>query len=407
MRKNIIKNVVMLYGLSIAKIIFPLLTLPYLTRVLSVDCYGQVAYVKTLMQYIQIFVDFGFILSGTKEIAENREDRTKLACSMGDILIAKIALGVLGLLVTIVLILSMPLLRSFPVYTLLSYLPVFLSIFLFEHYFRGIERMEFVTTRYVVATGLSTALTFVLVHGDSDILWIPALNTISSLLAIILVVIELKKDDVKLRMSSVASVVGKITSSSVYFISNMATTAFGALNTVIIGACMSASDVAYWSVCMQIIGGIQTFYNPITNGIYPDMVRTKDAGLIKRVFRLVMPVVALGSVFTYCVAPHALRIVFGAQYRDAYPVLRVLISVLVFSFPGMLFGWPTLGAIGKSKEVTFTTVCTAFFQVIGLLLLFVFRSFSLFSVAVLRGMTEMVLMATRLGFCIKYRGEFK
>lgn len=407
MRKNVIKNVVMLYGLSIAKIIFPLLTLPYLTRVLSVDCYGQVAYVKTVMQYIQIFVDFGFILSGTKEIAENREDRSKLACSMGDILIAKIVLGVVGLLAIIVLILSMPIMRSVPVYTLLSYLPVFLSIFLFDHYFRGIERMEFVTTRYVVATGLSTALTFVFVHSDADILWIPALNTISSLLAIILVLIELKKDNVKLRVSSFASVVGKITMSSVYFISNMATTAFGALNTVIIGACMSTSDVAYWSVCMQIIGGIQTFYNPITNGIYPDMVRTKDAGLIKKVLWLVMPVIALGSIFTYCVAPHALQIVFGAQYRNAYPVLRVLIPVLVFSFPSMLLGWPTLGAIGKSKEVTFTTVFTAVFQLVGLLLLFAFRSFGLFSVAVLRGMTELVLMATRLGFCIKYRGEFE
>ena len=46
MKSNVIKNTIMLYGMSIAKIVFPLLTLPYLTRVLSVESYGVVSYVK-------------------------------------------------------------------------------------------------------------------------------------------------------------------------------------------------------------------------------------------------------------------------------------------------------------------------------------------------------------------------
>ena len=53
-QKNVLKNIIMLYGMSIAKIVFPLLTLPYLTRVLSVECYGVVSYVKAVMQYMQL-----------------------------------------------------------------------------------------------------------------------------------------------------------------------------------------------------------------------------------------------------------------------------------------------------------------------------------------------------------------
>ena len=64
-QKNVLKNIIMLYGMSIAKIVFPLLTLPYLTRVLSVESYGVVSYVKAVMQYMQLGVDFGFMLSGT------------------------------------------------------------------------------------------------------------------------------------------------------------------------------------------------------------------------------------------------------------------------------------------------------------------------------------------------------
>ncbi len=54
---KLIKNSIALYSMTIAKLIFPLLTLPYLTRILSVEVYGKVAYVKSLMSYFQVVVD--------------------------------------------------------------------------------------------------------------------------------------------------------------------------------------------------------------------------------------------------------------------------------------------------------------------------------------------------------------
>ena len=136
MKKNVIKNTIMLYGLSIAKIVFPLITLPYLTRVLTVDSYGVVAYVKSVMQYMQIFVDFGFLLSGTKSIVEVREDKTKLGKVTGNILLARIFLSCIAFICLMVLTMTIPLLRENWIFTILSYIPVFLSIFLFDYLFR-------------------------------------------------------------------------------------------------------------------------------------------------------------------------------------------------------------------------------------------------------------------------------
>lgn len=73
--------------------IFPLLTLPYLTRVLSVDVYGSVAYVKSLMSYFQVIVDFGFMLSGTKEIAENVNDENRIGVIVGEITLARLMIA--------------------------------------------------------------------------------------------------------------------------------------------------------------------------------------------------------------------------------------------------------------------------------------------------------------------------
>ena len=74
-KTNVAKNIILLYGFSIAKILFPLITLPYLTRVLSVEKYGVVAYVKSIMTYMQLVIDFGFMLSGTKEIVQTKDDK--------------------------------------------------------------------------------------------------------------------------------------------------------------------------------------------------------------------------------------------------------------------------------------------------------------------------------------------
>lgn len=81
---GIAKNSAMLMAMNIAKMIFPLLTLPYLTRVLSTDCYGSVVYVKSVTAYLQLLVDFGFVLSATKEIVRVRHDKAAQEKIMGD-----------------------------------------------------------------------------------------------------------------------------------------------------------------------------------------------------------------------------------------------------------------------------------------------------------------------------------
>ena len=126
-------------------------------------------------------------------------------------------------------------------------------------------------------------------------MFVPLLDTIGSLVAVILVLIELKKEKISIRFSGIKAAWKKLKDSFVYFASNMATTAFGALNTLLIGAFLPATEVAYWSVCMQLIGAVQTMYTPITEGVYPEMIKTKSWKFIKRLLMIFMPIVLAGS----------------------------------------------------------------------------------------------------------------
>lgn len=406
MKKNVLYNIISLYGLSIAKIIFPLITLPYLTRVLSVETYGMVSYVKTLMIYFQLIVDFGFVLSGTKDIVNSKEDIKRMESEIGDILFARIILALFAFFCLLIIILHFPVLEEYKVYSLLAFIPVFLSIFLFDFVFRGLEKMQVITTRFFIMKSISVIFTLVFVKGDAEIIWIPILEIISSIVAIVLVGVYLKKIGIRISRTNIYNSIKKLKKSFIYFFSNMATTVFSALNTILIGIFLQKEDIAYWSLCIQIISTIQALYTPIIEGVYPSMIKKKEFKQIRNMLFIFMPIVIIGCIFTYCISDYALLIIGGQKYISASVILRLLIPVLFFGFPAMLFGWPTLGAINQQKSVTVSTILAATFQILSLIILVCVNQISIIAIAIVRSITECILFITRTVFCYRYRRSF-
>ena len=404
--KKATKNTSMLYLLNIAKMIFPLVTLPYLTRALTVECYAIVAYVKAVMQYAQIVLMFGFGLSATKDIVNAAEDKREIGAITGSVLEAKGILSAITAVILFVLTIAIPLLRENPAYTTLAFINIVITEMLADFLFRGIDKMEIITIRFVASKLVSTLLTFVFIKNDNHVLLIPLFDILGSVVALVLVLIEIRKMGIIVTKMPLSDALNRLKESAVYFVSDMATTAFGALNTLLVGIFVSKTDVSYWSLCMQLISAVQSLYTPITNGIYPSMVRTKSLKFLKKILLIFMPIVVIGCIICVLLSSFIVTLIGGSQYTAAAPVFRTLIPVLLFSFPGMLLGWPALGPIGKQKDTTMTTIITAIFQICGLGVLIITEKFDLINIAILRGITEGLMMLLRGGLCMKYRNEF-
>ena len=355
---------------------------------------------------MQIVVDFGFVLSATKDIVKSRENKESLAYIVGDTLIARVILGAIGFLIVAILSLALPILRENILYTVLSYVVIFESVFLMDFLFRGLEKMHIITIRFILMKVISTLLTFILIKNDSNILLIPILDILSSTIAIILVFFEMKKMNIRLKFSGMTNVFNSIKNSFVYFLSNVASTSFNALSTIIIGIYVNATEVAYWSVCMQIIGTIQACYSPISDGIYPEMIRSKNIGIVKKALKIFLPVIGLGCVATIFLAKPVLLILGGEKYLPAVPILQLLTPNLFIGFLSIMFGWPTLGAIGKAKETTISTVTSIIVHIILLVALIIFNKFNLYTIAIVRCITEAVLFGMRYMYYRKYKNLF-
>lgn len=404
-QSRVIRNAAMLYAMTAAKIVLPLMVLPYLTRVLSKDCYGVVAYVKSLMAFAQVAVDFGFMLSATKDVAIAGADKEKISDIIGDVLVARLLLAfVVGVGIFAVAI-NIPLLKGMILFTMLNFVVVALTVFLFDFLFRGIEEMSVITSRYVIMRSIAVALTFLFVRSDADLMMLPLLDIVGSVVAIGFVWREVRKRGFALRYSGIRAALRKIVGSAVYFVSNAAATVFNALCTLLVGVFLPLEQVADWSLSMQLVGVVQVFYSPIAESLYPHMIKNRDFRFAKFVLVFFLSAVAVGCVFVWFSAEFLMTIAGGEKYRCAAPLFRALIPVLFFSFPAILFGWPMLGAIGRVRETTMTTVMSGGFQILGMAVLALVGAFSVFNLAFLRGATEALLWGSRCWMFCKFRNR--
>lgn len=404
--QSLLQNTIWLYVLTGVKLVAPLVTLPYLTRVLSMGAYGTVSYVKAYCTYVQLLIDFGFILSATRQIVIAKGDLRRIGEIVGDTVIEKGFLSIVALAGTLVACNFVPILHESMFFTLLYFSSCVMTIGVLDFLYRGIEQMRYVAIPFLVTKVISVVLTFILVHDDADLLLIPALETLGNGAAALISISFLKRLNIKLRPTNFTKWVADLIDSFIYFISNFATTFLGALTTLVAGIMLSSEDVAIWSVCMMILSAAKAMYSPISNSLYPRMLQTKDIQLVNKICLALTPVLFLGCIAVMCFAEPVITVFAGAKYIQSAHILKLLIPAFIFSFYSMMYGWPVLGAIGKKSETTVTTIVAALFQVLLFGVLIGTNSFSLASLSICCGLSEGVLLLLRVIIIIRNRECF-
>ena len=364
-------------------------------------------YVKSCMAYIQILLEFGFLLSATKEIVLAGDDKHLMSNIYGSVIYAKLVLSFAALLIVCGMMIFMDILRGFEVYVMISFAAVVINALLPDFLFRGLNRMHEITSRFVVCKAVSTGLTLLLIKSDSNLLLIPVFDLASSILAAILSFMRIRRLGIHIHIGKLKTALKRLGSSAVYFVSSAATTTFGALNTIVVGSLFGSEQVAFWGLCMQIVNAAQSMYTPIMNGIYPYMVKIRDFRLIRNIMLIFMPLILLACCGCWVWAEEIVTLVGGEKYIEAAGLLRSFIPLLIVSFPAQLFGWPSLGAINHEKEVTRGTLIAAAVQTMGIILLMAFDCFTLVVLAAVRSISELSMLIIRGSYSIKYREEFK
>lgn len=406
-KKGLLQNTIWLYVVTGVKLVAPLVTLPYLTRVLSIETYGAVSYVKAYCTYVQLLLDFGFLLSATRQIVMVHDELSRIGLIVGDTIAEKGILSLIAFIGTVVACVFIPLLRQNSTFTFLYFLSCVMTIGILDFLYRGIEQMQYVAIPFLVTKFLSVLLTIFLVKSDDNLLLIPLFEILGNGSAAIISMSFLKRLNIRISFTGLKRWLSDLVDSFVYFLSNFATTFLGAMTTLISGFILSSKDVAIWSVCMMILSAAKAMYGPVANSLYPRMLQTKDIKLVNRICLTLTVVLLLGCTAILVFGKPIIIMFAGVRYEESADILKWLIPSFIFSFYSMMYGWPVLGAIGKRDATTVTTIVAALFQVALIGIAVVSDNFSLISLSVCCGISEGVLLLLRMGVVIKNLGAFR
>ena len=411
--KNIIKkedkvlfiNTLMLYLMMASTFIFPLLTFPYLTRTLGKENYGVVVLATAVMQYFQLLIDFGFILSGTAICSKERDNKERLQRITSSIVYGKLLLSLLGFIIVLILTFTLEMFKGKELFIICSYIPLVLTSFVPDYLFRGIEKMQIITFRTIAAKLAYTVMIFLLVKGPSTIYFIPGSLFISNTVIVLWSWSYLiKKLNIKLIPVNFSEVMYQLKESSTFFASRIATTVYGASNTFVLGLYgYSDAELGIYGASNTLITYGKSMFSPIADSLYPYMVKNKNYKLVRKVICILLPVIIIGCIILYFISNWFITLMCGKEYIDTVPYFRAMIPMLVITLPSYLYGFPMLGAINKNNKANLSVIIGAIFHFIGLVALYTLKLLTFINIIYLTTATETLILVIRLYYFNKYK----
>ncbi len=394
---NFFFNLLSQYGLQAAKYIIPLVSLPYLARVLGPEAYGVRTYVLSVMTMVQTFADYGFSLSATKDIVEVRNDRDAVNKIVGSVFIAKGLLSLVILLCLAMLIKVIPLLNENWLYTLIAFIAVILTSYMPDYIFMAYEKMGIITKRFIVSKVVGVILLFIFVHDSSDLLLVPLCDVISSVIAITWSIFCMYRDYGIIPMRApFKSAFSSLKRSTIYFTTNFSSTLFNSFTTLSLGIFFKDNvGLAYWGIAISAISAVQSLYTPISNSLYPYMLSKRDLAFFRRGLALSLLPVLIGSILFFNLSELIMTLLGGREYVNGTAILQGMSPILFFSFYSIMLGWPSLGTVGLEKELAVTAYIAGAFNVISILILGISGNATFVSFALVRSIAELLLCLSR------------
>jgi PST family polysaccharide transporter len=357
MRHRLIKNAAALMVVQVSGHVAPFLVLPYLSRVLSTEHFGLIAYATSFTWYFMTLVDYGFNLTATRRIAINRDNPEKVSRIYSSVIVAKAVLMLMGLAIMLTVVMVTPILRPNLLLFCISYIAV-IGDFLFPMWlFQGLQKMEALVWRDLLAKLVSLGLTFAFVRQDSDYLWAVGFQQGSMLLAGIVGLITVPLlTSARFVMPSRKEVFDALREGWPVFLSVAALSMAGSTNVFILGLRSGPTEVAYYSASFRLVAAARMLISPVVTALYPHISHMavtsgRSAAAFSRKYALFLEVPFLaGSCVLFAGAPLIIHIIYSAKYEPSILLLRIMAFspfLLVFQH---LYSTFYMLALGYEKE---------------------------------------------------------
>ncbi len=367
------KNIAALFAVQIASYAAPLVTLPWLTRVLGPSNFGRLSFCAAVTSYFVLFADYGFNLSATRQIAVHSHDRVGRSRIFWNTITVKALLAAAGFPCLLLLTLCGHRFAEERTLLLINYLAVLGAVLTPTWYFLGTERQAVLSGITIAVRIISIPAIFLFVRSSQDVqmaaLLPSGMTIIGGLLCLMVLMKDKQLDRIQFDRGELAAV---FRDGWHVFVSTASISLYQATNTVVLGLVAGNAAVGHYSAAEKVVQACQSLLAPIGQSVYPRISRLMNESraaafaLIRKVLRIQGGAALALSVMLFVLAPPLIRLLYGPSYEETIGVLRWLAGLPLLVGLSNVFGVQTMLAMGMNQLVSGILVAAGAINVVTL-----------------------------------------
>lgn len=329
-----VENFVSLFFIQATNFIIPIITLPYLVRKIGIEQFGIVSYALTVMAYMTVFIDYGFMMSATRQAAIDRNSVNKLSYLFSTVTVARFFL----FFVSVVFLLSLTIFverfrveRSLYIYGILFPLGVALMP---TWLYQGLEQMKHITYLNVFSKIITIFLLFTIVDTPEDHIYIIGVYGLANVLTgLYAIYILIKKHGIVFVIPSKKDIIKQYAVGFNVFITSVTVSLVNNANVLILANFISNKSLGNYGVAEKIIFAGWQVLSVFSTAIYPTLCRLAQESheamrvFIFKVFAPFLICIILGSAVVFFFADEIISLIAEVDNKEVVSILRVMIFV--------------------------------------------------------------------------------
>lgn len=403
------KNIIFSWIIQILTYIIPLVTAPYIARVLTPNGVGQFSFANSITQYFVLVIAFGMVDYGTHKIAMKRNDQDYVRGEFWSIFFSRLFIYVFATLVFFILLLTWGYDQEIDkrLFLILG-IGLLNSALDLTFFYRGMENFRVVSIANIIAKILFLIGLFVFVKSESDLLLYGIITVSTTFVAnVIMIVIAIKTiGPIRFEKKKILTCYKE---SFFYFLPTIATSVISILDITVLGYMASKTEVGYYEEANKLINIISAVPLAVCPIIISRITKLKAEGNEEQIEQKFVQLFNLYALITFpaflgiiAVNRYLIPIFFGDEYMKTIDVLYWL-SPLLLCVP---FSYSLCCAYyipnNKINYITIFQFLTSGLNLVANILILKFTDLGAVGVAITSFPSAILMLALTLAFCWKH-----
>lgn len=346
----------------ILNMFFPIIVLPYASRILMPEGIGRVDFASSVISYFIMLASLGIPLYGIRECAKVRDDREKLTKVAQELFILNMLWTLVAYVILAACIAFVPKLYQEKELIMLTSLSILFTTLGVEWLYQAKEEYLYITVRSVIFKLISLGTLFLLVRTENDYMFYALILIISSVGSNILNAINARKIvslrpvgnyDFKRHMKPILTL----------FAMNLAISIYANLDTVMLGFLTDDREVGLYSTSIKVSRAVITLVTSLGTVLLPRLsyfiehsAREEFKRVVSKALYFIVFAALPSMVFLYVFADKIIDIMGGDLFAESTITMRILLPIVLIISLSNLIGIQILIPLGKEKLTMYSVM---------------------------------------------------